>query len=304
MTLSIISDSASSATLPRRVRDNFLLGLDQASENVIDGLFLWSADHPFSFPEQAAPVIGETVKNLAGQDDGSWVRNTNAVGQMAWDAATKSVSFAATVAGNTGVQTPAGWEAGEFAASQHFLMAVYALLPSLANWPTVKGSTNGLVGDTPATGQQPKLGRIVVVRQNNTANGGAGSRAIWGSISKTGALDNFQIDENNGFDLSPYAGKWCQLAIWRKAAERGFSICALDDEATLYEATSATVNANANNLTGSAVTWGMDASCSSSNTYYHKVGRGLMLNLDTHDLDVPAALLADRARMRVRGLMV
>ncbi|PZU71061.1 hypothetical protein [Sphingobium sp.] len=311
MTISLISDiNASAPGLPIRVRDNYLSGLPQVSQDVVDGLFLFSTDHPFSWPKQGQPLAADVVRNLAGIDDGVVaVETQSSSGPLAWDAATKSVSFAAVKRGATGFRTPANFIADEFTDAQNFLLGAVVKLPTLASWPVSKGSVNGVAGDSSSVSGPPDnqvwFGSIAMVRGNDSGNSGAGNRALWFSnATSAGAAQTLQIGEAAGESLADLAGRWCLLATWRTAAQRGMYAAPIADSASPVVKTASDVTANTNSLAGRRMTWGIEGRSSTTENYTHFIGRGFLENLAKTGRDPIAVLNAERLRIRARNLWV
>lgn len=301
MTLSLISNALASAPLPYRVRDNLLMGLPAISEGVLNNVFLFSADHPYSWPEQAAPVHGSAIVNLAGKDNSDFlVSTTSGSGPIGWNAEEKAFTFDA-VKWTAGPRTPAGWIESQFeaAALQHWLIGGYIKLPSAGQWPTTQSTFHSLMGDQ-VGGANPKLASFRISRQNDAAPGTRTFNAAFGQTG--GSPAGITIAEPTQF-----MGKWCGIFMYRNATARGLFVEALDQTIAPVHAVhpSGPGAKNTDDLAASRILWGMDAAQAGGGTYYHRVQRGFVENLEAtgRAAAVIDVIRDDVARIRARGLI-
>lgn len=290
MPVDIISNTiCTNQTLPILYRDPILNGSNGGTLALLD------LASKYTWPKQAAPVSGDSLKNLteSGQDGAVFLN-----GGQALSYAGRGFDFTAISDKPNGIMLPVSASANLWGAGsglQYFAFMLYMKLPASGDWP--------IAGITPTT----------IVSASTTANGYQSSADLL-SINMSGAGGNKTLTlnrqtgtggANNQMVVTPAVGDFgtlAQLLFYRNASGQAFRLRTANGDKS---ATFSVQTANTQDFSALALRLGIltPFTTFAGNAAFQKLRmyRAWLENLATSGRDPVAVANADWARVIASG---
>jgi len=229
-------------------------------------LWQWEAQAPWSFAKQAAPVNGDVLADVfAGDPDnvgyGTGDITLPSVAQtlVYTEGGFKFATFTNTVLGGMGVRAPVALSAAmkthptDATKNDLWLVWIWVKLPEQAQWPTVDGSTPGIVEMAEFSTTQPSAFGIKMTYSNTSGP------QLWG-LRRYGNAPNFDPQLAIPTADIPF-GKTVLIGFYRKGAaagDVGFFMKSVAKGEKLV--TSTTNNASTSDYSAAPIKWGIAGS--------------------------------------------